>query len=227
MPHPNEIDQDIPSTINRALFHPQATADIMIMNARRNAMYLITAIMHQNATAEITPPYSDIIIMAASTVNNGIIDVEENKSWESLNIRAVPLELFVGKGTEDLQNILDEFELENEGIKLPTQLQWLANPRTIREGRQRVEIAESSVVIVVKGNMPPQGEFKQGIKAAGVWYRAETYTNAGPNSICEVSCRRGHIERKCSIEPACAYSSGHQQTSDHKCNMVGCTANQG
>ena len=46
----------------------------------------------------------------------------------------------------------EEFEAENEGIAITAQVQWLANPRTIRERRQTGEIAASSVVFVVKGN---------------------------------------------------------------------------
>jgi hypothetical protein len=35
---------------------------------------------------------------------------------------------------------------------------------------------------------------KKGIKAAGVWYRVEAFTNAGPDSRCELCCGWGHIE---------------------------------
>jgi len=58
----------------------------------------------------------------------------------------------MGKGREGLQIMREEFEAENEGIAITAQVQWLANPRTIRERRQTGEIAASSVVFVVKGN---------------------------------------------------------------------------
>jgi hypothetical protein len=83
------------------------------------------------------------------------------------------------------------------------------------------------VVFVVKGSKVAQGLIKKGIKAAGVWYRVEQYTNAGPDSRCELCCGWGHIESKCSSEPTCGYCSGSHRTSDHKCNVVGCMAKQG
>jgi len=141
VPLPNKMDQEIASAINRALFHQQAPAHIRIMNARRNAKGAITAITHQNATAEMTMQYRDIIITAARTVDRGVVDVEENETWERLKIHALPLVRYMGKGTEGLQKMREEFESENEGIAIPTQVRWLANPRTIRERKQHGEIA--------------------------------------------------------------------------------------
>jgi len=141
------------------------------MNARRNAKGAITGITHQNATAEMALQYCDIIITAARTVGKGVVDVEDNDSWERATIYAVPLVRYMGKGTEGLQKMREEFEVENEGIAIPAQVRWLANPRTVRERRQNGEIAASLVVFVVKGNKVAQSLVKKGIKAAGVWYR--------------------------------------------------------
>jgi len=85
------MDQEIASAINRVLFQQKAPAPIRIMNAKRNAKGAITAITHPNATAEMALYYRDIIITAARTVDTGVVDVEENESWERLKIHAVPL----------------------------------------------------------------------------------------------------------------------------------------
>ena len=227
MPLPNKMDQQIASAINRALFHQQAPAHIRMMNARRNANGAITALTLQNATAEMAMQYRDIIITAASTVDRGVVDVEENETWKRLKIHAVPLVRYIGNGTEGLQKMPKEFEAENKDIVIPTQEQWLANPRTIRVRRQNGEIAPSSVVFVVKGSRLVQSLIKKGIRAAGVWYRVEAFTNAGPDSTCELCCGWGHIENKCGSKPKCGYCSGNHRTSDHKCNVVGCMATQG
>jgi hypothetical protein len=227
VPLPNKMDQDIASAINRALSHQQAPAHIRIMNARRNAKGVITAITHQNATAEMVMQSRDIMIMAARTVDRGVVDVEENETLEWLNIHAVPLVWCIGKGTEGRQMMREEFVAENEGIAIPTQVRWVANPCTIRDRRQNGEIAVSSVVFVVKGSRLAQSLIKKGIKAAGVWYRVEAFTNAGPDSRCELCCRWGHMENKCGSKPKCSYCSGNYRASDHKCNVVGCKAKQG
>ena len=91
MPLPNKMDQEIGSAINRALYHQQAPAHIRIMKARRNEMGAITAITQQNVTAEMAMRYHDVIITAVRTVDRGVVDVEENKTWEWLKIQAVPL----------------------------------------------------------------------------------------------------------------------------------------
>jgi hypothetical protein len=62
----------------------------------------------------------------------------------------------------------EEFEAENEGMVIPTQVRWLANPRTIRERRQNGEITASSVVFVVKRSKVVQSLVKKAIKVAGV-----------------------------------------------------------
>jgi len=197
------------------------------MNAKRNAKGAITAITHPNTTAEMVMPYRDIIITAARIVDRGVVDVEEKETWERLNIHAVPLVRYMGKGTEGLQKMREEFEAETEGIAIPTQVRWLANPRTIRERRQTGEIAASSVVFVVKGSRLAQSLIKKGIKAAGVQYRVEAFTNAAPDSRCELCCRSGHIEAKRGNKPKCGYCSGNHRTGDHKCNVVGGMAKQG
>jgi len=121
----------------------------------------------------------------------------------------------------------EEFEAENEGGAIPTQLQWMANPRTISEMRQNGGITASSVVFVVKGSKVAQKLKNKGINLAGVWHRVEAFTNAGPDSWCELCCGWGHIDNMCGNTPKGGYCSGNHQTSDHKCNVVGCTAKQG
>jgi hypothetical protein len=227
VPLPNKMDQEIASAINRALFHQKAPAHIRIMNAKNNARGTITAITHQNATAAMALIYRDVIITAARTVDNGVIDVEENESWERFKIHTVPLVRYMGKATEGLQKMRDEIHAENEGVTVPVQVRWLASPHSIEERRQKGEISASSVVFVVKGSKVVRRLVKEGIKVAGVWYRVEPFTHSGPEGRGEHGCRWGHIESKCSGKPGCGYCSGPHRTSDHKCNVVGCTAKQG
>jgi len=126
------------------------------MNARRNANGAITAITPLNAKAEMAMRYRDVTKNAARTVDRGVVDVEANKTWERLNIHAVPLVRYMGHSTEGLQKMQEEFEMENNSIAIPTQVRRLANPHTIRERRQNGVIAASSVVFVIQGNKVAQ-----------------------------------------------------------------------
>jgi hypothetical protein len=227
VPLPNKMNQEIASAINRAFFEQTAPVYIRIMNARRNAKGSIRAITHQNATAVMAMQYRDIMITAARTVDRGVVDVEENEPRERLKIHTVPLVRYVGKSTEGLQKMHEQFEAEKEGVAIPTQVRWLSNPCTIRERRQNGEIAASSLVFVVKGSWRAKSLIKKGIKAAEVWYQDEVFTYAGPDSRCELCCGLGHIENKCGSKPKSGYCPGKYHTSDHKCHVVGCMAKQG
>ena len=128
----------------------------------------------------------------------------------------------MGKDTEGLEKIQEEFETENERIVMLTQVMGQVNSSTIRERRQNGEIATSSVVFVAMGSTVASSLAKKDLKAAGVWSRVEVYPNKEPDSRCELSCGWGHIENKCSSMPKCGYYSGHHRTSDHAYNVVGC-----
>jgi hypothetical protein len=222
------MDEEMTSAFNRALFQQQGPAHIRIMNARRNAKVTITAIPQENATAGMALLYRDNIIKADGSVNKGIIDVEGNKSWERLKIHTVPLVRYMGKGTTGLQKMREEIQADNEGVAIPAQERWLSNPRMMREREQRGEIKASSVVFIVRGKKLAQRLVNKGVGAAGVRYKVEPYTNAGPNSFCELCCRCGHIESKCSHpQPKCGYCAGPHRSSKHRCNVVGCASKQG
>ena len=66
------------------------------------------AITHQNATAVMALAYNEVINNAARTVDKGVIDIEENESWERLNVHDIPLVRYLGEGTEGLQMMRDE-----------------------------------------------------------------------------------------------------------------------
>jgi len=178
-------------------------------------------------TDELVQLYPYITITAARNINKGVLDVEENESWERLMIHAVPLVQYMGKGTEGLQMMREEFEVENEEVGIPTQEWWPANPCTIREGRKNRELAVQLVVFVVKGNKVAQRLVKKGIKAAAIWNRFETSTKVGPDSPYVLCCGWGHIEIKGTSMHTCGYCSGHYWPSDHACNMVRCTVTAG
>jgi hypothetical protein len=109
VPLSNNMDQEIVSAINSALFHQKALAHIRIMNTKRNAKGTITVIAHPNTSADIAMQFPKIIITAARTVHRGVLDVEENETCERLKLHVVPLVRYMGKGTDGLQEMRGEF----------------------------------------------------------------------------------------------------------------------
>jgi hypothetical protein len=98
----NKMDQEIPSVINRALFHQNAPAHIKIMNTKKNGKGATTAVMHPHATAEMDLQYCNIILTVVRTIDKAVVDFKDNKSWERLKIDTVPLIQYMGKATEGL-----------------------------------------------------------------------------------------------------------------------------
>jgi hypothetical protein len=91
----------------------------------------------------------------------------------------------------------EQFEVENEGIVIPAQIVWLANPCNRRERRQNGEITVSSVVFLILGSKVAQSLLSKDIKLAGVSYRVAMYPNEVLDSRCELWCAWGHIESQC------------------------------
>jgi hypothetical protein len=156
------MDPDIVSVIIRALCHQQAPAHIRIMNARRHQKGGNSAIKQKRKTDEITLQYCNIGIPAARTVDNCVIHVNANESWERVKIHVGPLLHYKGKGIEGLQKMREEFEAENERIAIPTNVGYLANLGTTRQRRQNGKIAVSSVVFGIKGNKVEQRWVQKG-----------------------------------------------------------------
>jgi hypothetical protein len=123
--------------------------------------------------------------------------------------------------------IRDEIHAENRGGVIPMQVQWLVNPHSVRERRQRGEISASSVIFAVQGNKPGSTLVKEGIKVVGVCYQVTQFTTVGQNSRREHCCGWGHVERKSWNNTVCCDCSGPHHTSTHKCIVVGCIATQG
>jgi hypothetical protein len=47
--------------------------------------------------------YRDNVIIAARTADKGIVGIEANESWQKVKIHGVPLDRYVGKGTQGLE----------------------------------------------------------------------------------------------------------------------------
>lgn len=119
-------------------------------------------------------------------VRKGVVDIEQNESSKWVQIDTVPLIWCMGRGTEGLWRKREEFEVEDNGIAIHTQVRRLVKPPTMREWRLHREIAMGLAVFVVQGRKMVQSLTENGITAAGVWYRVEAFPNTGPDSSCQL-----------------------------------------
>jgi len=140
------------------------------------------------------PPPRKMDEEIASAVNIALFQEQSAANVRIMNARRNAK----GKGTEGLQTLREVIQAENKGVAIPAQVRWLLNPRIIREREHSGEIKASSVVFIVRGKKVAQRLVNKGVIAAGVRYKVELYTNAGPNSLCKLCCGWGHIKSKCS-----------------------------
>jgi hypothetical protein len=107
VPLSSMMDSEIVSQINRVLFHQEAPAHIRIVNVRRNTMQAIKAITHENLTLQMALSYLDNIITAVKTVHKGVINHEENESWERRMIHSLPFLGYLGNGSHGLPKMYE------------------------------------------------------------------------------------------------------------------------
>jgi hypothetical protein len=229
-PATTKKDADIQSAINRALFQNSVPYWIRLRDIHRNERGTITGTTTEFCTAEMLLQYRDTVIIAARTVDKGIVDVEANESWGRVKVHGVPLERYVGKGTHGLEKFKEEVQAENAGVVIPLAVRWLGSMANIKERWAAGAITSSSVTFAVKGGAVVKKLVKEGVRVCGLRYRVELYLEERPDSQCDKCARWGHIESNCPTGPAmvrCNLCAERHRTADHVSEVPSCKAGQG
>jgi len=229
LPLSQKKDLDISSEVNRALFEANVPHFVHIQGVTKNTRGCLSTITTPGATAEMLIRYREIVIKAARRVNARIVDIKTNELWERVKMHGVNFDQYLGKKMGGgLEKLRQELQAENEGVVLPLAINWIGGPNDVQKKKTEGKKA-SLVVFAVKGSEMAEKVLKGGLRAAGIKYDVEKFVNAGPDSFCGVCSRWGHVDAKCgSLKmPVCMSCAGRHLTKDHKCNVVGCTANAG
>jgi len=223
-------NQEIASSINRALAAAKAPAHHRATKVYRNATRSIVVITMEHVSAdELIGEWHDLIVNAARGVDKGITEVEASDAWIKLRVHGLPLRRFMGRGTEGLRKMKEEIEAENPGCKLLPGVKWLGNPTILRERMRTGEKTASSAVITVKGRKAARQLTQHKAMLGGIKYVVDQYIAAGPDSLCEICSRWGHLQSKCATPtmPRCALCAGKHRTDKHLCQLKGCQAKEG
>jgi hypothetical protein len=86
---------------------------------------MITGITTEMCTMDNLRKYEAVIVKAAHMVDRGIISFGENEAWQRLKIHRVPLNRYVGRGTNGLEKLWEEIHAENAGVVIPIATRWL------------------------------------------------------------------------------------------------------
>ena len=222
-------DLEISSEVNPALFEAKVPHSIGIERVTKNTRGCLSMITTAGATVEMVIWYREIVIKAARNVYSGIVDIETNEMWERVKMHRINFNRYLGKTTGGgLGKLRSESQAENKGVVIRLAINWIGGLKDVRKKIGKGKTA-SSVVFAVNGIQMARKVSKRGLRAEGVKDHVERFVNASPDSFCGVCSRWGQVEAKCGAlkMPACMLCAERPLTKDHKCNVVGCTANAG
>lgn len=220
---------DILSAINRALYAANAEPFIRVMDAKFTEKGNCSAVTTHNSTAEMMGRYRDVVLKAARTQDEGIIDFGSNEPWKRVKVHGVALERYVGKGTYGTGKLKEELEAENEGLVIPLSIRWLGQLHNIKQRWRAGEIKASSVTFVIRGNDMAAKFIKSGVRICGRIHETVEFVELGPDTQCQACSGWGHLESNCAFpgNPRCSLCAGGHRTENHACSVTGCQAKKG
>jgi hypothetical protein len=230
-PLPKFYDAEVMGNVNIALAANGAPNHIRIERVTRSLRNNITALVAKSATAEMTEQWNHVILRAARKVDEHIIAVEKNETWNKLKINQVSLERFFPEHTNRqdpkvyLERLRQEIEATNPDIKSALPLVWLTGPARLRQKMLDEGIRNSTVVINVRDNSIADRMINTGVMIGGRRHTVTRYIRAGPDTLCNICSRWGHHEHNCGAlhMPLCMFCGGQHLSKDHKCNVPMCT----
>jgi hypothetical protein len=174
MPPPaRRTREDYQSEINRVLLKAGAPHWIRVREAKRNDKGTITGMTTEMCTVDNLRKYEAVIIKEAHIVGRGIIGFKENEAWQRLKIHGVPLNRYVGRGTNGLEKLREEIQAENAGVTIPMAARWLGRVPQLKERWASGIITASSVVFAVRGEDTGRKPLREGVRICGNRYTVE------------------------------------------------------
>lgn len=226
---PNIPDAEIHSIINRTLYAAQVPAHIRIQKVRRNYQDTLTVTTTPKCSGNMVLKYKDMIISVTRKADPDIIDLTTNKTWQRVKLHGVLLSRYFTRDSSGLDKLRSELEAENDGMKIPLAVRWLARTEIIYQRWSNKQIDSSSVTFAVKGEGFVEKMIRDGVRVCGRWMRVTQYVQVGPGALCTACSAWGHIEERCAFlsMARCVWCSGLHRTKFQKCDVAGCTRPQG
>jgi hypothetical protein len=162
--------EDYQSEINRALLKAGAPHWIHIQEVKRNDKGTITGMTTDMCTVDNLRKYEAVVIKAARIVDRGIISFKENEVWQRLKLHGLPLNRYVGRGTNGLEKLQQEIQAENAGVTIPMAARWLGRVPQLKERWTSRIIIASSVVFAVRGEDTALKLLGEGVTICGNRY---------------------------------------------------------
>jgi hypothetical protein len=176
-------DQEFMAAINNCLYLKNTPQFHRIAKVAHNIKATITATTVPRVDATmLLHLYRNEILNAIREVDQGVTDVRKLDKWVGLNVHGIPLNHFMGKGTQGVQKLQLEIQANHKGVEVLPGICWLGKAGSIKERYQYGDIQCSSAVFSVKGTPAAQLLMAKGVLLGSTRYRTELYVYEGPDS---------------------------------------------
>jgi hypothetical protein len=219
-------DQEFTAAINNCLYLKNAPQFHCVVKVARNAKGTITATTVPGVDATtLLHLYCNEILNAIWEVDRGVTDVKELDKWVHLKVHGIPLNRFMGRGTQGVQKLQLEIQANHEGVEVLPGIHWLGKAGSIKERYQRGDIQCSSSVFSVKGTPAAQLLMAQGVLLGSTRYRTELYVYEGLDSQCSGCLKWGHIREQYPTPQIfrCNYCAESHPSVQYQCTLEGCS----
>jgi hypothetical protein len=179
-------DQQLISTINRALAYSGAPEHIRLYSVSTNRWGTLTALSSSKAPAKVfmVERVKDIVLKAARLIDSSIYDLVENNTWIQIKVHNVSLEDYFWHGS--LGQLKEEIQAANSSIIIPGPVRWIKSVKAIGDESDKGAIKHSSIVLNIKDKVEVQKILKDGIRIAGKSHQVEIYVHEGLDSQCHL-----------------------------------------
>ncbi len=131
-------------------------------------------------TEDLLRDHSTVLIRAAKSVDEGVIEVEALERWHRLKVHGMPLMRYLGEGKMEL---LCRKIKSSPGIRLKTIPRWLINEECLKERLESGNERGSAIVITVRTEIEASKLCAKGLRFRGAPKVVEKYWEAGLNSF--------------------------------------------
>ncbi|KAI5778057.1 hypothetical protein EDC01DRAFT_758423 [Geopyxis carbonaria] len=198
-----------------------------------NAKGTITIMTREKEAAEEALKNSSDIIREVGRVCPDVIRIQPDETWNRLKIHDVSVTQGIYFRPQNIRQgilrIKQDLEEQNSNLELKMDPRWLLSPRAIQEAMERMGRRASTIVICIKSNEKADELVARGVRLGGSRLRVERYINAGPDTLCELCSRWGHMEYNCmpGTQAKCSICAGPHRSQKHKCEQRECAAPAG
>ena len=124
-------EADLMLILNKALAKAGKGVDIRFSQVRYSPSRAVSALLTEKANAGLLiPRLSNVLIRAAKTVDEAIMEVEILEHWQRLKVHGMSLDRYLGERKMEL--LKQEVE-SSTGIQLKTLPHWLINENRLRK----------------------------------------------------------------------------------------------